>query len=161
MSYKPVVLIYDLNNKLVDEMAALIGATGLYTTINTYNETNAMEAIRQYDRLFGVLTNRISCIITGWNRHKKRRDQFLFRLRGIERKSPFRSPTPVVIVTEDHMTELKRIALDPTDGNVAAYMEADHFQDKLVDVMDKIVFKNKSRELNSVAFANIQRERDV
>ena len=47
MNFKPVVLIYDLNNALVDECAALIGKTGLYTTINTYNETNAIEALRQ------------------------------------------------------------------------------------------------------------------
>ncbi len=44
MSLKPVILLYDLNNTLVDEAAALIGHTGLYTTINTYNETNAREA---------------------------------------------------------------------------------------------------------------------
>ena len=56
MSLKPVVLLYDLNNTLVDECAALIGKTGLYTTINTYNETNAMEAVQQYDRFFGMAT---------------------------------------------------------------------------------------------------------
>ncbi|MEX0618434.1 MAG: hypothetical protein WDZ76_05895 [Pseudohongiellaceae bacterium] len=160
MNYKPVVLIYDLNNKLVDEIAGLIGTTGQYTTINTFNETNAMEAIRQYDRGFGVLTNRLSCILTGWNSHKKRRDQFLFRLRDKERQSPFRRPTPVVVITEDHMTELKRIALDPTDGDVSAYLDTEDFSHNLLDLLEKIVFRNQSRELNSVAFANIQRLRD-
>jgi hypothetical protein len=45
MSLKPVVLLYDLDNSLVDECAKLIGKTGLYTTINTYNESNALEAL--------------------------------------------------------------------------------------------------------------------
>ena len=67
MSLKPVILLYDLNNTLVDEAAALIGHTGLYTTINTYNETNAREAMDQYNRLFGLVTNKISCVVTGWN----------------------------------------------------------------------------------------------
>ena len=75
MSTKPVVLLYDLDNVLVDECSALIGQTGLYTTINTYNETNAIEVIGQYNRGFGLLTNRLSCVITGWNRYKKPRDQ--------------------------------------------------------------------------------------
>ena len=71
MSSKPVVLLCDLDNVLVDECSPLIGQTGLYTTINTYNETNAIEVIRQYNRGFGLLTNRLSCVITGWNRYKK------------------------------------------------------------------------------------------
>jgi isochorismate hydrolase len=46
MSFKPVVLLYDLDNELVDECSTLIGHTGLYTTINTYNETNALEVVQ-------------------------------------------------------------------------------------------------------------------
>ena len=45
MSSKPVVLLDDLDNVLVDECSALICQTGLHTTINTYNETNAFEVI--------------------------------------------------------------------------------------------------------------------
>ena len=45
MGFKPVVLLYDLNNELVDECAHLVGQTGLFTTINTYNEANALEAV--------------------------------------------------------------------------------------------------------------------
>ena len=71
MSSKPVVLLYDLDNVLVDECSALIGQTGLYTTISTYNETNAIEVIGQYNPGFGMLTNWLSCVITGWNRYKK------------------------------------------------------------------------------------------
>ena len=82
MSSKPVVLLYDLDNVLVDECSALTGQTGLYTTINTYNETNAIGAIGQYNRGFGMLTNRLSCVITGWNRYKKPRDQLLFSMRS-------------------------------------------------------------------------------
>ena len=44
---------------LVDECSALIGQTGLYTTISTYNETNAIEVIGQYNQGFGMLTNRL------------------------------------------------------------------------------------------------------
>ncbi len=98
MSFKPVILIYDLDNRLVDEIAAEIGATGQYTSINTYNEANALDAVRQYDRCFGLLTNKLSCIITGWNNYKKPRDQFLYLLRDIERRSPLRQRTPVVMV---------------------------------------------------------------
>ena len=80
MSSKPVVLLYDLDNELVNECSALIGQTGLYATINTYNETNAIEVIGQYNWGFGMLTNRLSCVITGWNRYKKPRDQLLFSM---------------------------------------------------------------------------------
>jgi len=111
MSLKPVVLIYDIDNQLVDECATLIGQTGLYTTINTYNETNAREALRQYNRGFGLLTNKLSCVITGWNNYKKPRDQFLFFLRDEESRSPFREKTPVIIITEDHRFDLKQRAL--------------------------------------------------
>ena len=160
MSLKPVILLYDLNNNLVDEAAALIGHTGLYTTINTYNETNATEAIQQYNRLFGLVTNKISCMVTGWNPYKKPRDQFLFRLRNEEKRSPFRSATPVIIITEDHRRDLKTLALDPTEGSVAAYMHMDDFQDSIADTLHKIVFGNRAQELNSIAYAQFSSQED-
>lgn len=160
MSLKPVILLYDLNNTLVDEAAALIGHTGLYTTINTYNETNAREAMHQYNRLFGLVTNKISCLVTGWNPYKKPRDQFIFQLRGEEKRSPFRRPTPVIVITEDHRRDLKTLALDPTDGAVSAYMHAENFQDSIADNLHKIVFGNRAQELNSIAFAQLSRQED-
>ena len=160
MSLKPVILLYDLNNTLVDEAAALIGHTGLYTTINTYNETNATEAIKQYNRLFGLVTNKISCVVTGWNPYKKPRDQFLFRLRSEEKRSPFRSATPVIIITEDHRHDLKTLALDPTEGSVAVYMHMDDFQDSIADTLHKIVFGNRAQELNSIAYAQFSSQED-
>jgi len=160
MSQKPVVLIYDINNAVVDNAAAIIGKTGLYTSINTYNETNALEAMEQYNRGVGLLTNRLSCIITGWNHYKKPRDQFLFHVRAQEHRSPLRGPTPVIIITEDHRLDLKRMALDPTDGNVAAYLDADDFQADLPTILQKVAFEDKAHELNAVAFAQVQREID-
>ncbi len=160
MSLKPVVLLFDLNNTLVDECAALIGTTGLYTTINTYNETNAQEAVQQYDRFLGLATNKLSCIITGWNSYKKPRDQFLMKLRANERGSPFRNSTPVIIVTEDHRRDLKTMALDPTNGNVAAYLNMDDYQETLADTLHKIVFGNRAQELNSIAYARLTNEQD-
>lgn len=160
MSLKPVILLYDLNNTLVDEAAALIGHTGLYTTINTYNETNAREAVHQYNRLFGLVTNKISCVVTGWNPYKKPRDQFIFQLRSEEKRSPFRSSTPVIIITEDHRRDLKTVALDPTDGGVAAYMHMDDFQDSIADTLHKIVFGSRAQELNSVAYAQFSSQED-
>ena len=160
MSFKPAVLIYDLNNALVDDIAATIGTTGLYTTINTYNETNAMEAVQQYNRCFGLLTNKLTCIITGWNNYKKRRDQILFQLRDKEKRSPFRDPTPFIIVTEDHMLDLRKIALDPADGNVVAYLHADDFKDKIADILQQIVFENKAEELNAAAYQEVLAQED-
>ncbi len=157
MSFKPVILIYDLDNKLVDEIAAEIGNSGLYTSINTYNESNAMDAIRQYDRGFGMLTNKLSCVITGWNNHKKPRDQFLYHLREMERKSPLRSPTPVVIVTEDHREDLKRRALDAKDGGVCAYLHRDCFRDSLLSLLQQIIFQQKADELNRQASEQFER----
>ncbi|MDX1491862.1 MAG: hypothetical protein R3332_11285 [Pseudohongiellaceae bacterium] len=163
MSFKPVILVYDLDNKLVDEIAAEIGATGLYTSINTYNESNAMDVIRQYDRGFGLLTNKLSCIITGWNNHKKPRDQFLYRLRELERKQPLRSETPVIIVTEDHREDLKKRALEPKDGAVCGYLHSDTFRDELAEMLHQIVFQQKAAEVSKAsyqAFLNAQLEED-
>jgi hypothetical protein len=158
MSLKPVVLLYDLDNALIDECAHIIGLTGLYTAINTYNETNAYEAMQQYNRGFGLLTNKLSCVITGWNSYKKPRDQFLFSLRSEEKRSPMRSPTPVIIITEDHRVDLKQLALDPMDGNVASYMHADDFQESIADTLHKVVFGNRASEMNSIAYAQLQRD---
>lgn len=160
MNYKPVVLLYDLNNALIDECAMLIGHTGLYTTINTYNESNAVEALRQYNRGFGFLTNRLSCVITGWNSHKKRRDQFLFKMRDEEKRSPLRSATPVIMITEDHRFDLKQLALDPTEGSVAAYLNTEDFQKEITDTLHKVVFGNRAQEMNSIAYAQLNREED-
>ncbi len=148
MSFKPVILIYDLDNRLVDEIAAEIGATGQYTSINTYNEANALDAVRQYDRCFGLLTNKLSCIITGWNNYKKPRDQFLYLLRDIERRSPLRQRTPVVMVTEDHREDLKRRALEPAEGGVCAYLHKDSFREALVPTLQRIVFDKQAEDLN-------------
>ena len=156
MSFKPVILIYDLDNILVDEIATSLGATGLYTTINTYNEANAWDAISQYNRLLGLFTNKISCIITGWNSHKTRRDQFLFSLRKSEKRSPFRKPTPVVVITEDHLLDLKKSALDPADGNATAYLHADGFQESLTDILHQIVYQGRPEELNRQARESLE-----
>ena len=161
MSLKPVVLLYHLNNALVDECATLIGQTELYTTINTYNETNAHEAMQQYNRMFGLVTNKLSCVITGWNSYKKPRDQFLFRIRSEENRSPFRKLTPVIIVTEDHRSDLKLMALDTTDGNVAAYLDADDFQENIIDSLHKVVFGNRAQEMNSIAYAQFRSEEET
>lgn len=161
MNYKPVVLLYDLNNALIDECAMLIGHTGLYTAINTYNEANATEALRQYNRGFGFLTNRLSCVITGWNSHKKPSDQFLFKMRGDEKRSPFRSATPVIMITEDHRFDLKQLALDPTGGSVAAYLDTENFQEEITDTLHKIVFGNRAQEMNSIAYAQVSREEET
>ena len=155
MKFKPTVLIYDLNNTLVDDIATTIGATGLYTTINTFNESNALDAVHQYNRGFGLLTNKLTCIITGWNSYKSRRDQILFQLRDAEKRSLFREPTPVIIVTEDHMQDLKRIALDPADGNVAAYLDTENFKDVIADILHQIVYENKADELNATTYEEV------
>ena len=158
MSFKPVILIYDLDNKLVDEIAAEIGATGLYTSISTYNESNAMDAIRQYDRGFGFLTNKLSCVITGWNNYKKPRDQFLYRLRAVEKSSPLRSSTPVILVSEDHRADLKKRALDPADGAACAYLHPDNFREALTDLLHKVVFQKGTAELNRQAREDLEKE---
>lgn len=158
MSFKPVILVYDLDNKLVDEIAAEIGATGLYTSINTYNESNAMDAIRQYDRGFGFLTNKLSCVITGWNNYKKPRDQFLYRLRAIEKSSPMRNNTPVILVTEDHRANLKRRALDPADGAACAYLHPDDFREVLIEMLHTVVFQKGAAELNRQAREGLEKE---
>jgi len=160
MNYKPVVLLYDLNNALIDECAMLIGHTGLYTTINTYNEANATEALRQYNRGFGLLTNRLRCVITGWNSYKKPRDQLLFKMRSEEKRSPFRSATPVIMITEDHRFDLKQLALDPMEGSVAAYLDTEKFQEEITDTLHKIVFGNRAQEMNSIAYAQVSREEE-
>ncbi|MBC52726.1 MAG: hypothetical protein CMQ34_02705 [Gammaproteobacteria bacterium] len=153
MRFKPVVLIYDIDNRLVDDVAAEIGITGKYTSINTYNEANAMDAVRQYDRGFGWLTNKLACIITGWNSHKKPRDQFLYRLRAIERKSPLRDPSPVIIISEDHRSDLKQRALEPADGQVAAYLHPDDFRQSLAGLLEEIVYQDNAETLNKQALS--------
>lgn len=152
MREKPVILIYDINNTLVDEIAALLLQTNRYIVINTFNETNAMEVFRRHERGFGFLTNKIACIITGWNSHKKPRDQFLYRIRERESFSDLRRPTPVVIVTEDHREDLKRRALNPSHGGVSAYLHVDDYQKNLLDVLDQIVFQNKGKQMGRQAF---------
>jgi len=161
MRRKPVILIYDLDNALVDEISALVGQTGLYTCISTYNEANAIDVIKQYRRGFGLLTNRLSCIIIGWNHHKRMRDQLLFRLRAVERKSPLRTPTPVIVITEDHRDDLVWRALDPAQGGAAAYLERETFQPGLPDLLKRIVFQGAAKELNAQAQAEFQREQAV
>lgn len=158
MALKPVILLHDLDNRMVDRWARLIGETGRYATINTYNETHAREAIRQYNRGFGLLTNRLACLITGWNSHRRPAEQLLFRLRREEGRSPFRRPTPIMVVTEDHRQDLKTEALDPEHGRAAAYLDADDFGDTLVDLLNRIVFEQGADELNSIAYAKLRRE---
>jgi hypothetical protein len=160
MRFKPVVLIYDIDNSLVDEVAAEIGITGKYTSINTYNEANAMDAVRQYDRGFGLLTNKLACIITGWNNHKKPRDQFLYRLREFERRSPFRKPCPIIMITEDHRTDLKRRALESGDGGVSAYLHPDNFRESLAALLEKIVYDEQGEALNHQALTEFLTQTD-
>jgi len=77
-----------------------------------------------------------------------------------ERRSTFRHPTPVLLITEDHRRDLRQIALDPTDGDVAAYLQRDSFREMLEDTLHKVVFGERAHELNSIAYAKLQREED-
>ncbi len=157
MALKPVILLHDLDHRMVDRWGRLIGATGLYATINTYNETHAREAIRQYNRGFGLLSNRLACLISGWNSHRRPAEQLLFQLRRGERRSPLRRPTPAVIITEDHRGDLKTQALDPDLGRCAAYLHTDEIEDSLTDLLRRIVFDHRADELNSIAYAQLRR----
>ena len=141
---KRVILIHDIDNSLVDEVAVVLGADGRYTTINTYNEAHAMDAVRQYERGMGWLTARLDCIITGWNPHRKPSDQFLYHLRRRERRSPLRRLTPVILITEDHRRDLVERACDPTGGAVSAYLHRDSFSGALLDELDRII-ENKRK----------------
>lgn len=161
MALKPVILLHDLDNRMVDRWARLIGETGRYATINTYNETHAREAVRQYNRGFGLLTNRLACLITGWNNHRRPADQLLFHLRREERRSPLRRSTPVIVISEDHRDDLKSQALDPEHGCAAAYLEAEKFEDSLVELLYRIVFEQRAGELNSIAYAELRREKHM
>lgn len=152
MQEKPIILIYDINNTLVDEMAALLMQTNRYIVINTFNEANAMEVFHQHERGFGFLTNKLACIITGWNSHKKPRDQFLYRIREREAFSDLRRPTPVILITEDHREDLKRRALNPTYGGVSAYLHNEDYQKILLDLLEQIVFQKKGQALGRQAF---------
>ena len=158
MALKPVILLHDLDNRMVDRWARLIGESGRYATINTYNATHAREAIRQYNRGFGLLTNRLACLISGWTSHRRPAEQLLFRLRREERRSPLRRPTPVIVITEDHRRDLKAEALDPEHGRASAYLDADDFENTLVDLLDRIVFEQGANELNSIAYARLRRD---
>lgn len=158
MSLKPVVLIYDIDNALVDDVAAEVGLTGLYTTINTYNEANAMDALHQYNRGFGLLSNKLSCIISGWNGHRKPREQFLYRVRAEERRSPFRRPTPFIIVTEDHRSDLKTRALDPKQGAVCAYLDREDFKGELAEVLRQVVYSERASALNAAAWSALREQ---
>ena len=82
----------------------------------------------------------------------------LFRLRREEGRSPFRRPTPVMVITEDHRRDLKAEALDPEHGRAAAYLDADDFEDSLVKLLDRIVFEQVADELNSIGCARLHRE---
>ena len=158
MALKPVILLHDLDNRMVDRWARLIGESGRYATINTYNEIHAREAIRQYNRGFGLLTNRLACLIAGWNSHRRPAEQLLFRLRREERRSRLRKPTPVIVVSEDHRRDLKTEALDPKQGRASAYLDADDFESALVTLLDRIVFEQAADELNAIAYASLGKE---
>jgi hypothetical protein len=67
----------------------------------------------------------------------------------------------VVIITEDHRRDLKALALDPTDGNVSAYMHIDDFKDSVADTLHKIVFGNRAHELNSIAYAQFSSQEET
>ena len=62
----------------------------------------------------------------------------------------------MIIVTEDHRDDLQLMALDPTGGNVAAYLHADDFQESITDTLQKLVFGNRAQEMNSIAYAQLQ-----
>lgn len=136
---KPVILIHHIDNRLVDDVATLLGGQGGCTTINTYNEAHAMDAVRQYERGFGWLTASLDCIITGWNEHRRPADQFLYHLRARERRSPLRRLTPVILITEDHREDLVERACDPARGAVAAYLHRDTFRRELPELIDSII----------------------
>ncbi len=141
---KRVILIHDIDNSLVDEVAAEVGSGGCYTTINTYNETHAMDAVRQYERGFGWLNTGLDCIITGWNPHRRPSDQFLFHLRRRERRSPLRRLTPVILITEDHRKDLVQRACDPSGGAVSAYLHRDTFREQLTAELDRVIGQRKT-----------------
>ncbi|GFZ81941.1 hypothetical protein GCM10011403_26740 [Pseudohongiella nitratireducens] len=149
---KPVILVYDLDHTLVDRVAVQVGNTGQYTTINTYNESHAQDAIRQYDQGFGFFSNQLACLITGWNNHLRPREQLLFKLREKEKRSPFRRPMPVIIITEDHREDLQRRALDPEQGQVCAYLHADDFEAQLVVILEQLLKKDAAASLNREAW---------
>jgi hypothetical protein len=76
----------------------------------------------------------------------------------MENRYPMRNPTPVIMITEDHFTELKKTALDPADGKAAAYLHADSFKNVIADVLHKVVYEQKAEEIGREAFEALAAE---
>lgn len=150
MKEKPIVLVVEDEKDQSDLVVEIVNETGLYHAIPAYNGEEALQELRNHERGFNFLSNRISCILLDWQMPKMNGETFIQKLREEEGRSPFKRHTPIVILSAYSDKERLQLAKDPTLGLASGYIVKPFEESELLTLLKRIVIHREGEILREI-----------
>ena len=147
MKDKSLILIVEDDLPLAKEMEEMLNATYSYRAIVAHNGIEAFKMLKKYQRFFGLLNNKIDCILLDFQMPEMSGEEFLRKLRKSERWSPFKRFIPVIVTTAYEDLSRWDIATDPIYGLAAGYLVKPIDRKKLFNLLHAIVVKQDTEYL--------------
>lgn len=135
---KKFVLVVEDHKKQNEKLCNIVRESG-YEPLSAYNGIEAFQQLKKYRRGFGLMTNKIQCILLDWNMPQMRGEEFLGILRKQEKWKFFSVYIPVVIVTAYDDREKREFAADRYSGLAAGYITKPYDAREIQDTLSRII----------------------
>ena len=157
MKKKPLILVVEDDQLQSDLVVEVINETGRYQAIAAYDGEQALQILKDHQRGFNFLSNRIECILLDWQMPKMNGEVFLKTLRTEEGASPFKRHIPVIIFTAYSDKERQFLARDPTLGLASGYILKPFEEEELLGLLERIVIHKEAEILREILIERDQR----
>lgn len=147
MKGKELILLVEDHERQAEKLANLINNNYSYYAIVAHNGYEAFDAIKKNRRFFGLLPNKIKCILLDLQMPKLSGEEFLYMLRKRERFNIFSKFMPVIVLTAyTDLVHWDKVT-NPIFGMVAGYLNKPVNEKELFDMLHRVVFKNDAEYL--------------
>jgi len=141
---KNLILVVDDEPDLVESLKFFLEDSGNYDVITAENGVEALEIIDDQKRLSGLVSNRISCVITDIKMPKMNGIELLKKIRANEGWHHL----PVVLLSAHEDFKKWHDAVDAQDGQVTEYLTKPIIDlEEFLSVIDRIVIKKEARQI--------------
>ena len=143
---KPTILVVEDEDDVRELVVELVEGTGLYTVIQASNGKEALKLIQSHKRWFGILPNRISCIITDIRMPEMDGVSLLEALRHKVEGSGFTPSIPVIFLSGYEDADKWKSAVA---NRVVEYIKKplDDQEYQLLNAIERVVFNMEAESM--------------
>ncbi|MFA5879480.1 MAG: response regulator [Candidatus Margulisiibacteriota bacterium] len=141
---KKMVLVVEDNPRQAEKIANILNTSYSYYAVIAANGVEALAVIKKNRRFFGLLPNRIKCVLLDLQMPEMSGEEFLKIFRQQERKNIFAQFLPIIVITAYNDLERWDKVTDPIHGMVAGYLNKPIDEQKLLYLLHSVIFKEET-----------------